>query len=209
MAGKPSESLITRNQTNMRRVFTLAVMTTAVGFFCGSLAGFGQQPQPQTQPGPPVQTGRGGGRNANNEAVVGAFRTNCAGCHGGKQVPNAPDLAALRQMSPEKILPGDDNGRHAGHGAEPDGPTKDIHRGVADRPPADGGRYHVRCRDEEPLHVEPTVERSPGGAFVEWMEPDDWQHAVAIVQCREALSRAGFALEGFMGLWCPGRNLHV
>src|SRR4249919_1048034 len=93
----------------MRRIFTLALMTTVVGVFGGSLAGLGQQPQPQpqpqsqAQPGQQVQTGRGGGRNANNEAVVGAFRTNCAGCHGGGQVPNAPDLAALRQMSPEKI----------------------------------------------------------------------------------------------------------
>ena len=89
----------------MRRFFTLAVMTTVVGIFCVSfnLPVRGQQPQPQAQPGPAPQTGRGGGRNANNEAVVGAFRTNCAGCHGGGQVPNAPDLAALRQMSPEKI----------------------------------------------------------------------------------------------------------
>ena len=100
----------------MRRFFTFSLITIVVGIICVSsnLSLRGQQPQVQPGAAPETgrgagpngapQTGRAGGRgNANNEAVVGAFRTNCAGCHGGGQVPNAPDLAALRQMSPEKI----------------------------------------------------------------------------------------------------------
>ena len=93
----------------MRRIVALAVMTTVVGMFCGSFVVRGQQPQAQPVAAP--QTGRGGagappgrgGGVGNNEALVGAFRTTCAGCHGGGQVPNAPDLSALRQMSPEQI----------------------------------------------------------------------------------------------------------
>ena len=195
----------------MRRFFTLAVMTTVVGMFCGSfnLPLRGQQPQPQAQPGPAPQTGRGGGRNANNEAVVGAFRTNCAGCHGGGQVPNAPDLAVLRQMSPEKIYRAMTTGTMQAMAKNLTDQQKIVHCGVADRPPAHGGRHHVRRRDEEPLHVESTVGRYAIGPFVEWMEPVDWQHAVAIVQYGEALSRPGFALESSVGLWCPGRNLYV
>ena len=99
----------------MRRFFTFSLITIVVGIICVSsnLSLRGQQPQVQPGAAPETgrgagpngapQTGRAGGRgNANNEAVVGAFRTNCAGCHGGGQVPNAPDLAALRQILPRR-----------------------------------------------------------------------------------------------------------
>ena len=195
----------------MRRFFTLAVMTTVVGMFCGSfnLPLRGQQPQPQAQPGPAPQTGRGGGRNANNEAVVGAFRTNCAGCHGGGQVPNAPDLAVLRQMSPEKIYRAMTTGTMQAMAKNLTDQQKiSIAESLTGRRLTEGDTTSAavmknRCTSN-PLLGDTAI-----GPCVEWMEPVDWQHAVAIVQYGEALSRPGFALEGSVGLWCTGRNLHV
>lgn len=87
----------------MRRFFTLAVMTTVVRTFCLSFDLRLRGQQPQVQPAAALPAGRGG--IANNEAISDAnapFVTHCAGCQGGGQVPNAPDVSALRQMTPEQ-----------------------------------------------------------------------------------------------------------
>ena len=88
----------------MRRFlpFAFALMTVVAGIVFMSINVRGQQPR--TQPGVNAPPGRGG--VANNEAVSGPnapFVTHCASCHGGGQVPNAPDVSVLRQMTPEQI----------------------------------------------------------------------------------------------------------
>src|SRR5215831_11552088 len=90
----------------MRRFLPLvfALLTVVAGIVFISLNVRGQQPQPQA--GAVPQPGRGAGAVANNEAVSGAnapFVTHCASCHGGGQVPNAPDVSVLRQMTPDQI----------------------------------------------------------------------------------------------------------
>src|SRR5262245_45642198 len=66
-----------------------------------------QAPQPPAGgQAPPAQGGPpgGGGRGVATEQGFGLFQQRCVSCHGNPAFEKAPSPAALREMSPERIL---------------------------------------------------------------------------------------------------------
>ena len=95
--------------------------------FAGVLGGaatvWGQAQTPDQQP-PPAQAGRSVG----TETGFAVFQTRCMACHGNPNVPRAPQPAAIRQMSPERIYGALTNGPMKAQG---DALSEDQRRMVA------------------------------------------------------------------------------
>src|SRR5215831_20454465 len=66
---------------------------------------YAQARQPQQTPAAPAAPQGGGQRGApGTENGIAVFQTQCVSCHGNPNVERAPSPAALREMSPERIL---------------------------------------------------------------------------------------------------------
>ncbi len=66
--------------------------------------------------------------SAGTETGFAVFQTRCMGCHGNPDVPRAPEPAAIRQMSPERIYDALTSGPMKGQG---DALSEDMRRMVA------------------------------------------------------------------------------
>ena len=89
----------------------------------GAAESWGQAQTPdQAPPSAPA------GRSAGTETGFATFQTKCMSCHGNPNVPRAPQPAAIRQMSPERIYDALSNGPMKSQG---DALSEDQRRMVA------------------------------------------------------------------------------